>query len=291
MSLQSISSSLPSAVQKIIHYKSKWNAGLKELSCENLTDSTETILKKADAKKAPKAYAFAAKAIQELSVRKLDPQEKKTFESLKGKVKKETPGCVILGPNVAEAAGIDPSSIKAKNAKPVHPYGSNKLVKKQYAKWEKSKTSKDFSEYLKARTNDKEKSAIKKDAVKYLSADEAEKYRATFDKHGYIRQNDKAVHKDGLYMFVLNLEGTKLYIGKKVKGTFHHSSFLSGQSVQCAGNFAIKSGKVLGVTLSSGHYHPTKKDGERLRKFLKASENMGSDAKALKIYAHGDKKK
>ncbi len=290
MSLSSITASLPQDVQAIIHYKSKWNTGLKQISTEDLTGTIKIILKESDSKKAPKAYAFAAKAIQELSIRKLNTPEKKTLESLKGKIKKKIDGCILEGAYLPEAAGIEASAVKAKKSEPIHPY-ANKTIKKHYAKWEKSKTSKDFESYLKARTDDTEKKIIKKDSVKYLSKKKADDYEATFDKHGYIMKDNKVV-ADGSYIFVLNLEGTKLYIGEKEKGSFQHSSFVSGQPVQCAGIFAVKNGKIAAATLHSGHYQPDSKAGKRLREFLTDNDNLGKKAaKKLPIFLKSDKKK
>ena len=291
MSLSAIAASLPQGVHDIIHHKSKWDTGLKQISTENLTDSIEKILKKADSKKAPKAYAFAAKAIQELSVRKLAASEKKTLKSLKGKIKKKINGCVLEGAYLPEAAGIEPSTVKAEKSQPIHHPYANKVIKKHYTKWEKSKTGKDFESYLKARADDTEKKAIKKDSVNYLSTEKAADYEATFDKDGKILKNNQVVD-DGSYIFVLNLEGTKLYIGKKEKGSFQHSSFLSGQPVQCAGIFDVKNGKIVAATLHSGHYKPDSKAGKRLREFLTDNKNLGKKAaKKLPISLRTDKKK
>lgn len=57
------------------------------------------------------------------------------------------------------------------------------------------------------------------------------------------------------YIFVIDLHD-RLYVGKKVKGRFHHSSFLGARPVRSAGSIIIKKGKLLAVNASSGHYKP-----------------------------------
>ncbi|MEW5980288.1 MAG: hypothetical protein AB1898_31230 [Acidobacteriota bacterium] len=52
-----------------------------------------------------------------------------------------------------------------------------------------------------------------------------------------------------------------LYVGPpKQAGTFHHSSFLSGKPVLCAGEIALDQGKITKVSNSSGHYRPSTRD-------------------------------
>lgn len=41
-------------------------------------------------------------------------------------------------------------------------------------------------------------------------------------------------------------------------GTFHHSSFLSGKPVLCAGEITVQNGKLTHIDNLSGHYRPTK---------------------------------
>ena len=68
--------------------------------------------------------------------------------------------------------------------------------------------------------------------------------------------------QDGEYIFVLDQTNTNLYVAKKVKGYFHHSSFVAGAPVTCAGMLELRSGEIYDVYLFSGHYKPTKEDGE-----------------------------
>jgi hypothetical protein len=281
MTLESISSHLPQSVQKFVEHKSKWIEGLKDVKDADLFSSIDTVLDKADFKESTKPACFIGRVIQELGIRKLSSKEDSKLESLKNKVKKVAKCCLVDGVNVPEVAGI---TINKKNS---HVYGQK--IKEHYAKWEESKTSKDFDDYLKEKLSSKEFKALKKSIVKYLNPHAAKKYAIIFDKNGYVQQNGKTL-EDGVHMFSLNLNATKLYAGKKEKGRFHHSSFTSGDPVQCAGNFIIKNGKLAAAKLESGHYRPNSAAGKRLRKYLSDDSRLGkAQAKEFLILNHKQK--
>ena len=60
---------------------------------------------------------------------------------------------------------------------------------------------------------------------------------------------------DQQYIFVVSTDN-KWYAGKKVKGTFHHSSFLSGAATIGSGYLKITGGKLVYFKPESGHYRP-----------------------------------
>ena len=277
MTLESISSHLPQSVQKFVEHKSQWIEGLKDINDADLFSSIDTVLEKGDFKKSTKPACFIGRAVQELGIRKLSSKEKSKLEKIKDKVRKVAKCCLVDGVNVPEVAGI---TINEKNS---HVYGQK--VKDFFEKWKKSKTSKDFNDYLKENLSSKQLKALKKSIVKYLNPHNAKKYAIIFDKNGYVQQNGKLL-EDGVHMFSLNLNATKLYAGKKEKGKFHHSSFTSGDPVQCAGNFIIKNGKISAAKLESGHYRPDDAAGKRLRKYLTDDSRLGKQAKDFNIFNH-----
>jgi hypothetical protein len=61
-----------------------------------------------------------------------------------------------------------------------------------------------------------------------------------------------------------------LFIAEHLDGEWHHSSFLSGNPVRCAGMIKIVQGKVTGVNNHSGHYRP------RTRHLYKFVEKMAN---------------
>ena len=61
-------------------------------------------------------------------------------------------------------------------------------------------------------------------------------------------------HSD-VWIFVLTTNG-ELYVGKKIKGRFHHSSFTCGSPALAAGNIHVEQGVVKRISMRSGHYRP-----------------------------------
>jgi len=78
----------------------------------------------------------------------------------------------------------------------------------------------------------------------------------------------RGMHK---FIYVTDHEGT-LYIHSKVKGRFHHSSFLGGGSVCAAGAIVVNNGKMLSINPRSGHYRPGLEHFNRLLERLKQSK-------------------
>eukprot|EP00746_Dinoflagellata_sp_MGD_P121507 gnl/MRDRNA2_/MRDRNA2_56655_c0_seq1.p1 gnl/MRDRNA2_/MRDRNA2_56655_c0~~gnl/MRDRNA2_/MRDRNA2_56655_c0_seq1.p1 ORF type:complete len:244 (-),score=43.95 gnl/MRDRNA2_/MRDRNA2_56655_c0_seq1:40-771(-) len=58
------------------------------------------------------------------------------------------------------------------------------------------------------------------------------------------------------YIFVCDLD-YHVYVHKKAKGMFHHSSFLGGRPARAAGGVVVEDGKLLAVNGNSGHYKPS----------------------------------
>ena len=61
-------------------------------------------------------------------------------------------------------------------------------------------------------------------------------------------------HSD-VWIFVLTIDG-EMYVGKKMKGRFHHSSFTCGSPALAAGNIYVEHGVVKRISMRSGHYRP-----------------------------------
>ena len=99
--------------------------------------------------------------------------------------------------------------------------------------------------------------------VKYLDEKERKAYAITItnsivydhlqdlvDTGQYTSQGGMG---NGWGIFVIDFHGD-IYIGNHDSNLFHHSSFLSGAPVASAGEIAIHSGKVVGITNKTGHY-------------------------------------
>ena len=61
--------------------------------------------------------------------------------------------------------------------------------------------------------------------------------------------------KSGTWIFVLSQQ-EQLYVGQKIKGRLHHSSFTAGAPTNAAGNIRCNHGRLIGLKPQSGHYRP-----------------------------------
>ncbi|KAK9283677.1 hypothetical protein L1049_011927 [Liquidambar formosana] len=115
---------------------------------------------------------------------------------------------------------------------------------------------------------------LRQECIKYLGPQERE-------LHEYMIAEGTIVHKhtgdllntnDGFegskWIFVMSTS-KKLYVGKKKKGSFHHSSFLAGGTTLAAGRLMAEGGKLRSVSSYSGHYRPTDKNLGSFLTFLK----------------------
>ncbi|KAF9111805.1 hypothetical protein BGX27_004409 [Mortierella sp. AM989] len=93
------------------------------------------------------------------------------------------------------------------------------------------------------------------------------------------RLEKKRIRNKAKFIYVTDPRGT-LYVAQKVKGKFHHSSFLGGGSVCAAGGIVINNGKLLKITPNSGHYRPGQLHFDKLLKNLK---DMGISLEDVKI--------
>ncbi|OIT01648.1 PREDICTED: IQ domain-containing protein IQM1-like [Nicotiana attenuata] len=168
---------------------------------------------------------------------------------------------------------------------PRHRYGHN--LHFYYDVWFESESSQPFFYWLDVgdgkeinlekcpRTN------LQHQCIKYLGPKERESYEV-------VIQNGKLVYKQS-GVFVETVEGSKwifvlsttrtLYVGKKKKGVFQHSSFLSGGAITAAGRLVSHGGILEAIWPYSGHYHPTE---ENFREFIGFLEEHNVDLTNVK---------
>lgn len=72
------------------------------------------------------------------------------------------------------------------------------------------------------------------------------------------------------WIFVVALDG-KLYVGRKRKGAFHHSSFVAGAPILAAGKLMVKHGRIVAIEPHSGHFKPTLRNLAALCRVLHAA--------------------
>jgi len=94
-------------------------------------------------------------------------------------------------------------------------------------------------------------------SVRYLTAEEAEAYKLTFregkiyDSLGNLFDTN---HWAGVY--VMTTEGDFYATNEHGPRVFHHSSFLRGLPIACAGTFVVREGVIQLINNLSGHYRP-----------------------------------
>jgi hypothetical protein len=79
-------------------------------------------------------------------------------------------------------------------------------------------------------------------------------YTRTADTTGYTCNGGKGVSDAAAFIWT----GREIIIAQHREGGFHHSSFINGNVVRCAGMIKMAHGKVTYVSNNSGHYRPGK---------------------------------
>jgi hypothetical protein len=93
------------------------------------------------------------------------------------------------------------------------------------------------------------------------------------------RLEKKRIRNKSKFIYVTDPQGV-LYIAQKVKGQFHHSSFLGGGTVCAAGGVIVNRGKLIKINPKSGHYRPGQRHFDRL---LSNLEKMGISLEGVKV--------
>ena len=156
-----------------------------------------------------------------------------------------------------------------------HLYNHKSLI----LKWKKDSTHLSYEEWSRGKIPESEKSQ-----VKYCSKKERAEYLVSFtkDTNGntiLTRNNtpyDTAQERtdfsgNGVAIFVVGSD-LQLYCGSHTYSKFHHSSFMSGTAVLCAGEIIINNGKIEAFTNKTGHYQSKQKESINLIQFLKLQD-------------------
>ncbi|KAL2332584.1 hypothetical protein Fmac_013797 [Flemingia macrophylla] len=177
---------------------------------------------------------------------------------------------------------------RAAKIDPRHRYGHN--LHFYYDKWLKSQSREPFFYWLdvgEGKDVNLEKcprSKLQQQCIKYLGPMERLPYEVVVeDGRLFYKQSGKLVHTTGegtraKWIFVLSTSKT-LYVGKKKKGSFQHSSFLAGGATSCAGILVVEHGVVKAAWPHSGHYRPTEENFKEFTSFLLENDVHLSDVK------------
>ncbi|KAG7581823.1 hypothetical protein ISN44_As08g014610 [Arabidopsis suecica] len=126
---------------------------------------------------------------------------------------------------------------------------------------------------------------LQQQCIKYLGPMERKAYEVVvedgkfFYKHsGEILQTSDMEDSESKWIFVLSTSKV-LYVGKKKKGTFQHSSFLAGGATVAAGRLVVENGVLKAVWPHSGHYQPTEENFMDFLSFLRENNVDITDVK------------
>ncbi|XP_055820407.1 IQ domain-containing protein IQM4-like [Solanum dulcamara] len=157
---------------------------------------------------------------------------------------------------------------------PRHRYGHN--LHFYYDVWSNSKSTQPFFYWLDVGDGKElnlescKRADLQRQCIKYLGPKEREAYEV-------VVEDGKLVYKQS-GMLLNTTEGSKwifvlstsrvLYVGKKKKGVFQHSSFLSGGATTAAGRLVVQDGILEAIWPYSGHYLPTEDNFKEFINFL-----------------------
>ncbi|XP_073153631.1 IQ domain-containing protein IQM2-like [Henckelia pumila] len=172
---------------------------------------------------------------------------------------------------------------------PRHRYGHN--LHFYYVKWLNSQSKEPFFYWLDIgegkELNLMEKcprSKLQQQCIKYLGPMERKAYEVAVED-GYLLYRETGELLDttrdptgAKWIFVLSTSRT-LYVGKKKKGSFQHSSFLAGGATLAAGRIVAERGILKAIWPHSGHYRPTPENFLDFISFLRESNLDLTDVK------------
>ncbi|XP_030457916.2 IQ domain-containing protein IQM6 isoform X1 [Syzygium oleosum] len=128
--------------------------------------------------------------------------------------------------------------------------------------------------------------------IKYLGPTERTAFEVIIEsgKFSYKQSGEildtRGGPRDTKWIFVLSTS-KDLYVGKKSKGTFQHSSFLAGGATLSAGRLEVDDGILKAVWPHSGHYLPTEENFEALISYLKEKNVDLTNVKVRKMSMTG----
>lgn len=174
---------------------------------------------------------------------------------------------------------------------PRHRYGHN--LHMYYDIWFESQSTQPFFYWLDVgdgkEINLKKcpRSTLQGQCNKYLGPNEREEFEVIVENGKLVyKKNGRLVDTDEKSKWIFVLSTTRsLYIGRKEKGTFQHSSFLSGGATTAAGRLVAQQGSLEAIWPYSGHYHPTE---ENFKEFISFLEEHNVDLTNVKRCAVDD---
>ncbi|KAG6590148.1 IQ domain-containing protein IQM2, partial [Cucurbita argyrosperma subsp. sororia] len=172
---------------------------------------------------------------------------------------------------------------------PRHRYGHN--LQFYYAKWLHCQSGQPFFYWLDIGEGKEvnlveqcPRSKLQQQCIKYLGPLERMAYEVVVEDGKFMYKLSRelldttGVDKHVKWIFVLSTSKS-LYVGKKQKGMFQHSSFLAGGATSAAGRLVVENGILKAVWPHSGHYRPTEENFQEFISFLTENNVNLTDVK------------
>ncbi|XP_028774223.1 IQ domain-containing protein IQM1-like [Neltuma alba] len=174
---------------------------------------------------------------------------------------------------------------------PRHRYGHNLHL--YYDVWFESQSTQPFFYWLdvgEGREVNLEKcprSTLQRQCIKYLGPKERQEHEVIVEGGKLMyKQNGSLLDTDDKSKWIFVLSPTRsLYVGRKQKGLFQHSSFLAGAATTAAGRLVAHEGILEAIWPYSGHYLPTE---ENFKEFISFLEEHNVDLSTVKRCAIDD---
>lgn len=173
---------------------------------------------------------------------------------------------------------------------PRHHYGHNFY----YDVWSNSKSTQTFFYWLDVGDGKElnlescKRADLQRQCIKYLGPKEREDYEVVLADGKLVYKQSRMLlntTEGSKWIFVLSTSRV-LNVGKKKKGVFQHSSFLSGSATTAAGRLVVQDGILEAIWPYSGQYLPTEDNFKEFINFLEEHhvENLAN----VKKYAIDD---
>ncbi|HEY4358736.1 MAG TPA: hypothetical protein VGN16_23515 [Acidobacteriaceae bacterium] len=120
--------------------------------------------------------------------------------------------------------------------------------------------------------------------MKYMSAQEAALCELRFDGGTLLNPKGERYSTGMKWEIFVMDRNAHFYIGTHIPSRLHHSSFLSGGPVKCAGELMVTDGVLVGISDRSGHYRPDSAHIITLLRTLKFICKVPLEKVKLEIY-------
>ncbi|KAE9609901.1 hypothetical protein Lal_00006247 [Lupinus albus] len=178
---------------------------------------------------------------------------------------------------------------RAAKIDPRHRYGHNLHI--YYDIWFESQSIQPFFYWLdigdgkEINVEKCPRSTLQRQCIKYLAPNERGEYEVIVENGKLVfRLNGMLVDTDEKSKWIFVLSTTRiLYVARKQKGKFQHSSFLAGGATTAAGRLVSHQGVLQAIWPYSGHYHPTEENFKEFISFLEEHKVDLSNVKRCAI--------